>query len=165
MIKIPSALFLERSQLSTPSLLSWSNHWTVNYSRNPSQFLRTQMLFLKCKCGCKWHKTLTERRTKCLPKIQKRFRYCTNECFNYCIIALISHTNKVKLKILQGSMWTENSQKYKLDFKGAEELETKLPTCAGLWRKPESCRKTSTSASLTMQKPLTVWTTANYGKS
>ena len=25
-------------------------------------------------------------------------------------------------------MWTENSQKYKLDFKGAEELETKLLT-------------------------------------
>ena len=58
-------------------------------------------------------------------------------------------------------MWTENSQKYKLDFDGAEELETKLLTCDGLWRKPESSRKTSTSASLTMQKPLTVWTTAN----
>ena len=39
-------------------------------------------------------------------------------------------------------MWIENSQKYKLDFKGAEELETKLLTCAGLWRKPESSRKT-----------------------
>ena len=30
---------------------------------------------------------------------------------------------------------------YKLDFKGAEELETKLLTCTGLWRKPESSRK------------------------
>ena len=29
------------------------------------------------------------------------------------------------------SMWTENSQKYKLDFEGAEGLETKLLTCAG----------------------------------
>ena len=38
-------------------------------------------------------------------------------------------------------MWTKNSQKYKLEFKGAEELETKLLTCAGLWRKPESSRK------------------------
>ncbi|CAI5762521.1 Ribonuclease H, partial [Podarcis lilfordi] len=53
------------------------------------------------------------------------------------------------------SMWTKNSQKCKLDFKGAEEPETKLQTCAGLWRKLESSRKTSTSASLTMQKPLT----------
>ena len=61
------------------------------------------------------------------------------------------------------SMWTENSQKYKLDSEGAEKLETKLLTCAGLWRKPESSRKISTSASLTMQKPLTVWTTGNDG--
>ena len=68
-------------------------------------------------------------------------------------------------KVGFSSMWTENSQKYKLDFKGAEELETKLLTFAGLWRKPESSRKTSISASLTMQKPLTVLTTTNYGKS
>ena len=31
-------------------------------------------------------------------------------------------------------------------------------------RKQESSRKTSTSALLTMPKPLTVWITANYGK-
>ena len=68
-------------------------------------------------------------------------------------------------KVGFSSMWTEHSQKYKLNFEAAEEIETKLVTCAGLWRKPESSRKTSTSASLTMQKPLTVSTTANYGKS
>ena len=67
-------------------------------------------------------------------------------------------------KVGFSSMWTENSQKCKLDSEEAEELETKLLTCAGLWKKPESSRKISTSASLTMQKPLTVWTTANYGK-
>ena len=38
-------------------------------------------------------------------------------------------------------MWTENSQKYKLDFQGAEKLETKLLACTGLWIKPESSRK------------------------
>ena len=38
-------------------------------------------------------------------------------------------------------MWTENSQKYKLDSEGAEELENKLLTCAGLWRKPEKFQK------------------------
>ena len=43
-------------------------------------------------------------------------------------------------------------------------VETKLLTCTGLWRKPESSRKTSTSASLTTQKPLTVWTTTNHDK-
>ena len=56
------------------------------------------------------------------------------------------------------------SQKYTVDFEGAEELETKLLTCAGLWRKPESSIKTFPSAPLTTQKPLTVCTTANYGK-
>ena len=55
-------------------------------------------------------------------------------------------------------MWTENFQKYKLDFEGAEKLETKLLTSTELWRKPESSRKISTSTSLTMQKPLIMWT-------
>ena len=54
-------------------------------------------------------------------------------------------------KVGFSSMWTENSQKYMLDFEAAEELETKLLTCTGLWRKPEGSRKTSTFASLTMQ--------------
>ena len=38
----------------------------------------------------------------------------------------------------------------------AEEPEIKLPTSAGSSKKQESSRKTSTSASLTMLKPLTV---------
>ena len=69
---------------------------------------------------------------------------CAKECSNYRTIALISHSSKVILKILQvgsSSMWTENSQKDKLDSEEAEALETKLLTCAGLWRKPESSRK------------------------
>ena len=48
--------------------------------------------------------------------------------------------------------------------KGTEEPEIKLPTSAGSWKKQESSRKTSTSALLTMPKPLTVWITTNYGK-
>ena len=51
---------------------------------------------------------------------------------------------------------------YKLGFEEAEELGIKLPTFVGSWRKQESCRKTSTSVSLTMLKPLTVWITANW---
>ena len=51
------------------------------------------------------------------------------------------------------SMWTENFQIYKLGFEEAEEPEIRLPTFAGSWRKQGSCRKTSTSASLTMLKP------------
>jgi len=49
-------------------------------------------------------------------------------------------------------------------FQKAEEPEIKLPTSAGSWKKQESSRKTSTSALLTMPKPLTVWITINYRK-
>jgi len=41
-------------------------------------------------------------------------------------------------------------------FRKAEEPEIKLPTSVELSRKQESSRKTSTSALLTMPKPLTV---------
>ena len=42
-------------------------------------------------------------------------------------------------------------------FRKAEEPEIKLPTFTGSSEKQESSRKTSTSALLTMPKPLTVW--------
>ena len=46
----------------------------------------------------------------------------------------------------------------------AEEPEIKLPTSVGSLKKHESSRKTSTSALLTMPKPLTVWFITNCGK-
>ena len=52
----------------------------------------------------------------------------------------------------------------KLDFEKAEESEIKLPTSVGSSKKQKSSRKTSTSALLTMPKPLTVWTTTNCEK-
>ena len=55
---------------------------------------------------------------------------------------------------------------FKLDLEKAEEPEIKLPTSAGKLKKQESSRKKkkSTSALLTMPKPLTVWITTNCGK-
>ena len=50
-------------------------------------------------------------------------------------------------------------QMYKLDLEKAEESEIKLPTSIGSLKKQGNSRKTSTSASLTMLKPLTVWIT------
>ena len=46
---------------------------------------------------------------------------------------------------------------YKLDLEKAEEPEIKFPTSARSWKKQENSIKTSTSASLTMLKPLTLW--------
>ena len=51
---------------------------------------------------------------------------------------------------------------FKLDLEKAEEPEIKLPTSAGSWKKQENSRRTSTSASLTPLKPLTVWITTNW---
>ena len=48
-----------------------------------------------------------------------------------------------------------------LGFEEAEEPEVKLPAFVGSWRKQRSSRKTSTSASLSMLKPLTVWIITN----
>ena len=55
------------------------------------------------------------------------------------------------------STWTKNFQMYKLGFTEAEEPQTKLPTFVGSRRRKGSSGKTSTSASLTTLKPLTVW--------
>ena len=60
------------------------------------------------------------------------------------------------------SMWTVNFQMFKLDLEKAEEPEIKFPTSTGSLKKQESFRKTSTSALLTMPKPLTVLITANW---
>ena len=53
---------------------------------------------------------------------------------------------------------------FKLDLEKAEEPEIKLPTSTGSSKKQEKSGKTSTYASLTTLKPLTVWITTNYGK-
>jgi len=52
---------------------------------------------------------------------------------------------------------------FKLDLE-REEPQRKLPTFVGSKKKQENSRKTSTSASLTMLKPLTVWITTHSGK-
>ena len=53
---------------------------------------------------------------------------------------------------------------FKLDLEKAEKPEIKLPTSIASLKKQESSRKTSTSALLTMPKPLTVWITIDCGK-
>ena len=89
------------------------------------------------------------------------------ECSNYRTIAHISQASKVMLKILKpgfSNTWTVNFQMFKLDLEKTEEPEIKLPTSDGSSKKQESSRKTSTSALLTMPKPLTLWITINCGK-
>ena len=89
------------------------------------------------------------------------------ECSNYRTIALISHTSKVMLKILQARLQQYMNRElpmFKLVLEKAEEPEIKLPTAAGSLKKQERSRKTSTSALLTMPNPLTLWITINLVK-
>ena len=75
------------------------------------------------------------------------------------MIALISHTSKIMLKILQARLQQYVNHEFldvQADFRKAEEQEIKLPTSTGSSKKQENPRKTSTSVSLAMQKPLTV---------
>ena len=89
------------------------------------------------------------------------------ECSNYDTNALISHASKIMLKILQARLQqyvNHKLQMFKLVLEKAKEPEIKLSTSTGSWKKQESSRKTSTSALLTMPKPLTVWITINCEK-
>ena len=89
------------------------------------------------------------------------------ECSNYCTNALISHTSKVMLKILQVRL-----QQYvncelpdvQADFGKSRETRDQIANICWIIKKEESSRKTSISTLLTMPKPLTVWITINCGK-
>ena len=69
------------------------------------------------------------------------------------------------LNILQGRL-----QQYvncelpdvQVGFRNGREPEIKLPTSIGSSKEQENSRRTSTSALLTMPKPLTMWITTNY---
>jgi len=60
------------------------------------------------------------------------------ECSNYCTTALISHANKVMLKILQARLQQYMNHELpdvQAGFRKAEEPEIKLPTSAGSLKK------------------------------
>ena len=66
------------------------------------------------------------------------------ECSNYSTIALISHTSKVMLKILQARLQQYVNHElpdFKLVLEKAEEPEIKLPASAGSSEKQESSKK------------------------
>ena len=89
------------------------------------------------------------------------------ECSKHCTVALISHSNKVMLKILQA--WFQQYMNQELSniqagFRKGRGTRDQIANIHWITKKQESFRKTSTSALLTMPKPLTVWITINCGK-
>ena len=89
------------------------------------------------------------------------------ECSNYHTVALISHASKVMLNILQARLQQYVNRELadvQAEFRKGRGTRGQLPTSVGSSKKQESSRKTSTSALLTMPKPLTVWITINCSK-
>ena len=93
-------------------------------------------------------------------------RQC-QECSDYCTSALISHTSKVMLKILQARL-----QQYmncelpdvQAGFRKGRGTRDQITNIRWIIKTEESSRKTSPFALLTTSKPLTVWITTNCGK-
>ena len=88
------------------------------------------------------------------------------ECSNYCTIALISHASKVMLKILQVRLQQYVNRElpdFQASFRKGRGTRDQIANICWIIEKEKSSRKTST-ALLTMPKPLTVWITTNCGK-
>ena len=74
-------------------------------------------------------------------------------------------TCKVMLKLHQARLYQYMNQELPdvhAGFRKGRGTRDQMPTFFESWRKQRSSRKTSTSTSLTMLKPLTVWITANW---
>ena len=89
------------------------------------------------------------------------------ECSNYCTIALISHTTKVMLKILQARL-----QQYKhwelpdvqAGFRKGRGTRDQIANIRWIIKKARRFEKNIYFCLLTMSKPLTMWITINCGK-
>ena len=86
------------------------------------------------------------------------------KCSNYCTIALISHANKVMLKILQARLQQYMNRELpdvQAGFREGRGTRDQIANIHWIIKKQESSRKSSISALLTTPKPLTVWITTN----
>ena len=91
----------------------------------------------------------------------------SKESSNYCTIALISHSSKVMVKILQAKL-----QQYvdwelpdvQAGFRKGRGTRDQIANIRWIIEKAREFQKKSISALLTMPKALTMWITTNYGQ-
>jgi len=89
------------------------------------------------------------------------------ECSSYCTIALISHSSKVMLKILQARLQQYVNRKLsdiQAGFRKGRGTRDQIANTIGSSKEQQRSRKTSISDLLTMPKSLTVCFTTNCGK-
>ena len=88
------------------------------------------------------------------------------ECSNYCTIALISHTSKVMLKILQARLQQYMNRKLpdvQAHFRKGRGTRDQIANIRWIIEKAREFQKNIYFCFI-MPKPLTVWITINYGK-
>ena len=81
------------------------------------------------------------------------------ECSNYCTIALISHTSKVMLKILQARLQQNMNHllpDVQAGFRKGRGTREQIANITGSSKKQKNSKKISISALLILPKPLTV---------
>ena len=89
------------------------------------------------------------------------------DCSNYHTIAFISHASKVMLKILQARLQQYVNRELpdvQAGFRKGRGTRDQIANIHWIIEKQKNFRKTSTSASWTILKPLTVWITTNCGQ-
>ena len=85
----------------------------------------------------------------------------------YCTIALISHTSKVILKILQARLQQYMNHELpavQAGFRKGRGTRDQIANIHWIIEKVREFQKNISIALLTMPKPLTVWITINSGK-
>ena len=89
------------------------------------------------------------------------------ECSSYCTIALISHTSKVMLKILQVRLQQYMNGELpdvQAGFRKGRGARDQIANIRWIMEKAREFQKNIYFCLLTMPKPLTVWITINCGK-
>ena len=89
------------------------------------------------------------------------------ECLNFCTIVLISHASKVILKILHTWLQHYLNQEHpdvQAGLRKGRGSRGQIASTHWITEKARGLKKKSTSTSLMMLKPLTVWITKTCGK-
>ena len=113
----------------------------------------------------KSHQWLQDRKRSVFIPIPKKGN--AKKCSNYHAIVLISHASKVMLKIFQGNLQQYVNQELsdvQAGFRKGRGNTDQIVSSRWIMEKAREFPKTSTSASLTTLKPLTMWITTNCGK-
>ena len=90
------------------------------------------------------------------------------ECSDYCTIALILHSSKVMLKILQAKLQQYMNQELpeiQAGFRKGKQTRDQTANFCWIIEKAREFQKNIYFTSLTTLKPLTVWITTNVENS